>query len=201
MCIRDSCYYHYMDGDGYPSKLIVDEEGKVRNEYIEDDGSASIGDYDMVPFIDRFVEKPVSYTHLDVYKRQGMQRRGRMAEVSGGLVLGVVFLLLFLCVGQSRISYLKEMIAASSLAGKDIMRSLYGFLCAFSGISLLPFVLKEVEKRSTVGRPIVLGIFTLGGSLMGMLILLPAVLGWQRLKSEAYPVLPLLCLLYTSRCV
>lgn len=115
-----------------------------------------------------------------------------MAEVSGGLVLGVVFLLLFLCVGQSRISYLKEMIAASSLAGKDIMRSLYGFLCAFSGISLLPFVLKEVEKRSTVGRPIVLGIFTLGGSLMGMLVLLPAVLGWQRLKSEAYPVLPLL---------
>lgn len=123
---------------------------------------------------------------------KGMQRRGRMAEVSGGLVLGVVFLLLFLCVGQSRISYLKEMIAASSLAGKDIMRSLYGFLCAFSGISLLPFVLKEVEKRSTVGRPIVLGIFTLGGSLIGMLVLLPAVLGWQRLKGEAYPVLPLL---------
>ena len=123
---------------------------------------------------------------------KGMQRRGRMAEVSGGFVLGVVFLLLFLCVGQSRISYLKEMIAASYLAGKDIMRSLYGFLCAFSGISLLPFVLKEVEKRSTVGRPIVLGIFTLGGSLMGMLVLLPAVLGWQRLKSEVYPVLPLL---------
>lgn len=123
---------------------------------------------------------------------KGMQRRGRMAEVSGGLILGVVFLLLFLCVGQSRISYLKEMIAFSSLTGKDIMESLYGFLCAFSGISLLPFVLKEVEKRSTVGRPIVLGIFTLGGSLIGMLVLLPAVLGWQRLKSEAYPVLPLL---------
>lgn len=123
---------------------------------------------------------------------KGMQRRGRMAEVSGGLILGVVFLLLFLCVGQSRISYLKEMIAFSSLTGKDIIRSLYGFLCAFSGISLLPFILKEVEKRSTVGRPIVLGIFTLGGSLIGMLVLLPAVLGWQRLKGEVYPVLPLL---------
>ena len=44
----DLCYYHYMDGDGYPSRLIVDEEGKVRNEYIEDDGSVSVGDYDMV---------------------------------------------------------------------------------------------------------------------------------------------------------
>ena len=44
----DCCYYHYMDGDGYASKLIVDEEGKVRNEYIEDDGTVSVGDYDVV---------------------------------------------------------------------------------------------------------------------------------------------------------
>lgn len=123
---------------------------------------------------------------------KGMQRRGRMAEVSGGLVLGAVFLLLILCVGQSRISYLKEMTEASVLTGKDTIKSIYGFLCAFSGISLLPFVLKEVEKRSTVGRPVVLGILTLGGSLIGMLFLLPAVLGWQRLKSQSYPVLPLL---------
>lgn len=59
----DLCYYHYMDGDGYPSKLIVDEEGKVRNEYIEDDGSVSIGDYDMVPLIDRFVEKHPDFSY------------------------------------------------------------------------------------------------------------------------------------------
>ena len=47
----DLCYYHYMDGDGYASKLIVDDEGKIRNEYVETDGSISIGDYDMVPLI------------------------------------------------------------------------------------------------------------------------------------------------------
>ncbi len=35
----DVCYYHYMDGDGFASKLVVDDEGKVRNEYIEDDGT------------------------------------------------------------------------------------------------------------------------------------------------------------------
>ena len=52
----DVCYYHYMDGDGYATKLVVDEEGKIRNEYVEDDGSISVGDYDMVPLIDRFVE-------------------------------------------------------------------------------------------------------------------------------------------------
>ena len=53
----DVCYYHYMDGDGFATKLIVDDEGKVRNEYVEDDGSISVGDYDMVPLIDRFVEE------------------------------------------------------------------------------------------------------------------------------------------------
>lgn len=59
----DLCYYHYMDGDGYASKLIVDEEGKVRNEYVEADGTVSIGDYDMVPLIDRFVEQHPDFSY------------------------------------------------------------------------------------------------------------------------------------------
>ena len=56
----DVCYYHYMDGDGMAAKLVLDEDGKIRNTYIEQDGSISVGDYDMVPLIDRFVE-----THPD----------------------------------------------------------------------------------------------------------------------------------------
>ena len=59
----DVCYYHYMDGDGYASKLVVDENGKIRNEYIEDDGSVSVGDYDMVPLIDRFVEEHPDFSY------------------------------------------------------------------------------------------------------------------------------------------
>ena len=59
----DVCYYHYMDGDGYASKLIVDDEGKIRNEYIEDDGTVSVGDYDMVPLIDRFVEQHPDFSY------------------------------------------------------------------------------------------------------------------------------------------
>lgn len=59
----DVCYYHYMDGDGFATKLIVDEEGKVRNEYVEDDGSISVGDYDMVPLIDRFVEEHPDFSY------------------------------------------------------------------------------------------------------------------------------------------
>ena len=59
----DVCYYHYMDGDGFASKLVVDDEGKIRNEYIEDDGSVSVGDYDMVPLIDRFVEEHPDFSY------------------------------------------------------------------------------------------------------------------------------------------
>ena len=59
----DVSYYHYMDGDGFASRLIVDENGDIRNEYIEDDGSVSVGDYDMVPLIDRFVEKHPDFSY------------------------------------------------------------------------------------------------------------------------------------------
>ncbi|MDD7220343.1 MAG: polysaccharide deacetylase [Clostridia bacterium] len=59
----DVCYYHYMDGDGFASRLIVDEEGKVRNEYVEEDGSVSVGDYDVVPLIDRFVEEHPDFSY------------------------------------------------------------------------------------------------------------------------------------------
>lgn len=120
---------------------------------------------------------------------KGMQRRGRMAEVSGGVLLGGILLLL-LCMVQIRIAYLKEMPVLFS--GQDTLKSFYGVLCAFSGIALLPFMLRDVEKRSTVGKTVVVGILTLAGLLAGILFLLPAVLGWDRLQQESYPVLPLL---------
>lgn len=121
---------------------------------------------------------------------KGMQRRGRMAEVSGGVLLGGILLMLLLCMGQIRIAYLKEMPVLFS--GQDTLKSFYGVLCAFSGIALLPFMLRDVEKRSTVGKTVVVGILTLAGLLAGILLLLPAVLGWDRLQQESYPVLPLL---------
>ena len=46
-----------MDGDGYASRLVLDENGDVKTEYIEDDGSVSVGDYDMVPLLDAFIKE------------------------------------------------------------------------------------------------------------------------------------------------
>ena len=59
----DVSYYHYMDGDGFAQKLVVTEDGKVKNTYIEDDGSISVGDYDMVPLIDTFVEQHPDFAY------------------------------------------------------------------------------------------------------------------------------------------
>ena len=61
---QDDCsYYHYMDGDGFAQKLIVTDDGKVKNTYIEDDGSVSVGDYDVVPIIDTFVEQHPDFSY------------------------------------------------------------------------------------------------------------------------------------------
>lgn len=59
----DVSYYHYMDGDGFASRLVLDENGEVKCEYIEDDGSVSVGDYDMVPLIDSFVKAHPDFSY------------------------------------------------------------------------------------------------------------------------------------------
>ncbi|MDO4307682.1 MAG: GerAB/ArcD/ProY family transporter [Eubacteriales bacterium] len=123
---------------------------------------------------------------------KGMQRRGRMAEVSGGLLLGGIVLMMLLCLGQSRISYLEEMSGAWNFSGEDFVKSTYGILCAFSGIGLIPFVLGNVQKQGSAWKPAALGILTLSGVILGMLFLFPAVFGWKRLQMEKFPVLPLL---------
>ena len=59
----DVSYYHYMVGDGFADHLIVDENGEVKNTYLEDDGSVSVGDYDMVPLIDTFVKEHPDFSY------------------------------------------------------------------------------------------------------------------------------------------
>ena len=59
----DVSYYHYMDGDGYASRLVLDENGDVKAEYIEDDGSVSVGDYDMVPLLDDFIKEHPDFSY------------------------------------------------------------------------------------------------------------------------------------------
>ena len=53
----DLSYYHSYDGRGVASKMIIGEDGKPTCEYIEDDGTVSVGDYDYVPLLDKFIEE------------------------------------------------------------------------------------------------------------------------------------------------
>ena len=59
----DLNYYHVQDGDGIPTKLIFDENGKVKTEYKKLDGTTTVGDFDVVPIIDSFVEKHPDFAY------------------------------------------------------------------------------------------------------------------------------------------
>lgn len=123
---------------------------------------------------------------------KGLQRRGRAAEVSGAICFGAVLVMIALCLGQVKASYFLEMTNRSVVTLSSFTGSTYGMLCAFSGIGLLPFVLEHVEKNKSAGKSVIWGLLTIGGLIIVMLLILPAVFGWERLKKELYPVLPLL---------
>jgi len=59
----DVSYYHYQDGYGLADKLVIDENGKVKNQYTDANGNVLIGDYDMIPWIDTFVEAHPEFSY------------------------------------------------------------------------------------------------------------------------------------------
>ena len=59
----DVSYYHYQDGYGLADKLLIDENGDVKNQYTDADGNVLIGDYDMVPWIDTFVKEHPDFAY------------------------------------------------------------------------------------------------------------------------------------------
>lgn len=56
LSMDDLSYYHAYDGYGYATKLVLDENGKPKCEYIQPDGTTVVGDYDVVPLLDAFME-------------------------------------------------------------------------------------------------------------------------------------------------
>lgn len=59
----DLSYYHIYDGDGLADCLFVDENGQVKNKYTDADGNVLVGDYDMVPVMDTFVEEHPDFSY------------------------------------------------------------------------------------------------------------------------------------------
>ena len=125
---------------------------------------------------------------------RGMQRRGRIAEVSGGIFLGGLLVLMLLLAGQGKGEYFLEVWNGETgfFSGRGWIQSTWGLLCTFSGVGLLPFALEKVEKPGSARKPLILAFLTVCGIVLGMQLLLPAVFGRERLLTEKYPVLPLL---------
>ncbi|MDF2537011.1 MAG: hypothetical protein K0S76_32 [Herbinix sp.] len=59
----DVNYYEYMGGDGFASRIVLDENGKPTCEMIMEDGSVVTGAFDMVPIIDAFVEEHPDFSY------------------------------------------------------------------------------------------------------------------------------------------
>lgn len=57
LSIDDLSYYHSYEKAGYPNKLVVDENGGVKCEYTDASGNTTIGDYDVVPRLNAFLEE------------------------------------------------------------------------------------------------------------------------------------------------
>lgn len=57
LSVDDLSYYHCYENYGFASKMVLDENGKPKCEYIQADGTTVVGDYDVVPLLDKFMEE------------------------------------------------------------------------------------------------------------------------------------------------
>ena len=56
LSIDDWSYYHSYEGKGYGDKAVVDGNGDVKVQYTDASGNVSVGDYDVVPRLNTFME-------------------------------------------------------------------------------------------------------------------------------------------------
>lgn len=59
----DVCYYEYMDGDGFASRMVIDENQKPVCEMKLEDGSVVTGSYDLVPLLDDFIAEHPDFSY------------------------------------------------------------------------------------------------------------------------------------------
>lgn len=57
LSIDDLSYYHSYEAASYPDKLVLDENGDVKCHYVKPDGTEEVGDFDVVPRLNTFLEE------------------------------------------------------------------------------------------------------------------------------------------------
>lgn len=59
----DVNYYEYMENDGFASRIVIDQNGRPSTEIILEDGTISVGDYDIVPILETFIEEHPDFSY------------------------------------------------------------------------------------------------------------------------------------------
>lgn len=80
LSVDDTNYYEYMTGHGFPNRLVIDKDGKVKNEMTLTDGTVVTGSFDVLPILEEFIDY-----HPDFCYRGG---RAIMAVTGYNGVLG-----------------------------------------------------------------------------------------------------------------
>lgn len=59
----DLCYYDYMTGDGFATRMVIGADGKPTCEMKLDDGTVSTGAYDLVPILEDFIREHPDFSY------------------------------------------------------------------------------------------------------------------------------------------
>ena len=59
----DVCYYEYMVGGGFADKMIIGEDGRPTTHITKTDGTEDVGDYDLVPILDHFIDEHPDFSY------------------------------------------------------------------------------------------------------------------------------------------
>lgn len=59
----DVCYYEYMAGDGFASRLIIGDDGRVTCEMDMENGQKQIGAYDLIPILNEFIDAHPDFSY------------------------------------------------------------------------------------------------------------------------------------------
>ena len=120
---------------------------------------------------------------------QGLERRGRMAEVSFPILLLTLAGMLFLAAIQVRPEYLEEM---GELTFSGWARGSWQVLCVFLPFAFLPAALGNVKRPAKTGKVMWSALAVITGLLILTLILLQGSFGLGGYEHEEYPAVRLM---------
>lgn len=63
LSVDDVNYYEYMKGDGFADRIAIDENGRPSTEMTLEDGSKVVGDFDVVPVLETFLEDHPDFSY------------------------------------------------------------------------------------------------------------------------------------------